>query len=154
MLNLNTMNHQSTNKTINPSTGEVLESYDFHNTRDVDRIIRQAHDAYSEWRTTDMDHRVKKVRAFMDVLDKNKDDLALLMANEMGKPITQGIGEVERCIAICEYTITKDLESLQDDHRDLKGGKGAIVSFEPIGIVFGIQPWNFPLYQVCNLFSR
>jgi succinate-semialdehyde dehydrogenase/glutarate-semialdehyde dehydrogenase len=141
-------NNQSTNQTINPATGDVLETYSLQTSQEVEEIINQSHAAYLDWRGTDMNHRIQKVRAFMDILDTHKNDLAMLMATEMGKPITQGIGEVERCIAICEYTVTDDLDSLKDDNRDLKGGKGAIVSFEPIGIVFGIQPWNFPLYQV------
>jgi succinate-semialdehyde dehydrogenase/glutarate-semialdehyde dehydrogenase len=142
------MNTDKTNQTINPATEEVLETYEFHNSRDVEEIIEQTQRAYEGWRTTSLDHRCEKIRALASVLDSNKDDLAILMAREMGKPLAQGRKEVERCVKICEYTVNEDVKQLNDDIRDLEGGKKGIISFEPLGIVFGIQPWNFPLYQV------
>ena len=134
--------------TINPSTGDIIKEYPIQTKAEVETIVQNAHEAFMKWQKTDMSHRSELILKIAVLLEDNKEELATLMANEMGKPISQGVGEVERCIAICEYTANEDYKVLADEERPLNGGKKGLITYQPIGVILGIQPWNFPLYQV------
>lgn len=143
-------NHQDNNEvqTINPATGKTIRNWPLQSKAEGEAIVDQAHEAFLAWRTTDMETRAKIIQKIASLLDKNKDDLAKLMAEEMGKPVKQGLGEIERCIRICKYTAEDDYKNLSDEERPLKDGKKGIITYQPLGVILGIQPWNFPLYQV------
>ncbi|MGP4843391.1 NAD-dependent succinate-semialdehyde dehydrogenase [Marinobacter sp. 1Y8] len=134
-------------QTINPATGEVIQSYEMMSDDKVRSLLGATHEAFQEWKKTDLDERGKILRAIAKQLRENKSSLVSLMTTEMGKPISQGGDEVELCAAICEYTADNADEMLADEERPLDGGR-ALVSYQPIGVILGIQPWNFPLYQV------
>lgn len=134
-------------QTINPATGEVIQTYEMMSDDKVRSLLAATHDAFQEWKKTDLDERGKILRAIAKQLRENKSSLVSLMTTEMGKPISQGGDEVELCAAICEYTADNADEMLADEERPLDGGR-ALVSYQPIGVILGIQPWNFPLYQV------
>ena len=142
--------HQNNNEvqTINPTTGKPIKNWPLHSKSQGEAIVEKAHEAFLEWRKTDMETRAKIIQKIANALDKHKDSLAKLMAEEMGKPIKQGLGEIERCISICEYTAKEDYKNLMDEERSLNGGKKGIITYQPLGVILGIQPWNFPLYQV------
>lgn len=134
--------------TINPATGKKIQNYTFQNKETIEEITEHAHKAFLKWRETNMKKRAQLIQKFSDILEANKEDLAKLMAEEMGKPVTQGQGEIDRCINICKYTAEEDYKTLADEERPLEGGKKGIITYQPIGVILGIQPWNFPLYQV------
>lgn len=134
--------------TINPTTEDVIDLYPPHSLSDALMIVDHTHNAFEKWKDTSFDHRKKIILDIARLIEEQKDELASLMAQEMGKPITQGLGEVERCIKICEYTANVDYKVLLDEERELNGGKKGIITYEPQGVILGIQPWNFPLYQV------
>ncbi|HET7267579.1 MAG TPA: NAD-dependent succinate-semialdehyde dehydrogenase [Oleiagrimonas sp.] len=137
----------ATNQTINPATEEVIETYDMATDAEARDIVEASHEAFLAWRTTALAERAHILRAIAKALRERKDDLVKLMTREMGKPISQGGAEVELCAAICEYTAKNGPEFLAGEKRPLEGGR-ALITYQPVGIILGIQPWNFPLYQV------
>ena len=137
----------NTHQTINPATGEVIDTYELATDEQALATLRASHEAFLDWRKTSFEERAGILREIAKRLRANKDDYAALMTREMGKPIAQGGGEIELCAAICEFTADNGTQELADEERDLDGGR-ALVSYQPIGVILGIQPWNFPFYQV------
>lgn len=135
-----------TTTTVNPSTGEQLATYEDHTNAEVDAIIAAAHVAFDTWRRRPIKERSDIIRDVAKLLRERKSELAALMTDEMGKLVAQGEQEVELCAAICEWTADNAATELADEERPLDGGR-AIVSYCPVGIILGIQPFNFPTYQ-------
>ena len=133
--------------TRNPATGEDLKSYDLHTDQQVGEIVEAADTAFDSWRREPIETRADAVRQMGQLLRDNERELCELMTAEMGKPISQGSQEVRLCAAICKYTADNGPEALRETEQSKKGGR-ALVAFQPIGVIFGIQPWNFPIYQV------
>lgn len=136
----------TTSTTINPATGERLEEYELVDAEGARQLVRDAHDAFGDWSQRSIDDRAKVVRRIGELLRERKDELCELMTREMGKPISQGADEVELVAAICDWTAEHGPDRLADEERELDGGR-ALVSYRPQGVILGIQPWNFPLYQ-------
>ncbi|MGS2727123.1 NAD-dependent succinate-semialdehyde dehydrogenase [Psychroserpens sp. BH13MA-6] len=140
------MSHKIT--TINPNSGKEITSYHYLSNEALEDRIQNSQSAFLDWRHKSLEHRAKIIKAIGKSLQKHKDELASLMTDEMGKLLSQSHQEVDLCSAICEYSADKGQQVLQDEERELiKGGKG-ILTYQPIGIVYGIQPWNYPAYQV------
>ncbi|MDO1500578.1 NAD-dependent succinate-semialdehyde dehydrogenase [Winogradskyella maritima] len=135
-------------KTVNPRNGETISEYHYMTDNKVDAILNKSHEAYLQWRFKTPEERGEIIRAIGRELKNYKKELAQLMTDEMGKLIKQSHHEVELCVAICNYSADKAVESLKDEERELEDGSKGIISFRPIGIVYGIQPWNYPSYQV------
>lgn len=134
-------------ETINPTTEQTLRSYTLLTTEEAQKAVDASHDAYTSWRKTSLDERGKLLNALADQIDERAEDIVNLMVDEMGKVKAQGYQEVELCAAICRYTAENAPSELKEDKRAYEGGN-AIVTYQPIGVILGIQPWNFPLYQV------
>jgi len=132
--------------TTNPATDEKLASYDLMNNEDVQAAIEACHEAFLEWRLKTLDERAATIRAIAEELRQSSEEFAALMTREVGKLIGDSREEVELCASICDFTADSGPAALADEERDIPPGKG-IVSYAPIGIVYGIQPWNFPCYQ-------
>lgn len=139
---------QKTISTINPSNGNEIKSYPLMSEDQVSQTIESCHKAFLSWRLQPLTERAEIIKKIGLELDKNKHQLAELMTLEMGKPLSQAIEEVELCVAICEFTAKQGPELLQDEKRRFGDGQTGYVSYCPIGVVYGIQPWNFPAYQV------
>lgn len=134
--------------TINPATGKEIQSYDTMTNDEMNKAIESCHEAFLEWKMKSAEERAKVIVNIGKELAKNKDKLAKLMTEEMGKLEKQGHQEIELCSAICDYTAENGPKSLQDEERELpEGGKG-FITYSPMGVIYGIQPWNFPTYQV------
>ncbi|UYH55557.1 NAD-dependent succinate-semialdehyde dehydrogenase [Qipengyuania sp. SS22] len=134
-------------QTRNPATGEPLETYDTMGEDEVFAKIEAAHAAFLDWRTKSHDERAPYLRKIAEVLRANADRFAELMTQEMGKLIKDGKTEVEICARIFEYTADNGPKELADQERQHSGGKRGIVTFSPIGVIYSVQPWNFPVYQ-------
>ncbi len=139
--------NRETVETYNPATGKVHKKYQLQNEKEANQVIDNCHEAYLSWRETSMDERAKIVRKIGELLRENKDELAKMMAEQMGKPLKQGVTEVELCADICDYTADHGAEELASEERELDGGKKGMISYEPVGVILGMQPWNFPVYQ-------
>src|SRR5882757_7230956 len=132
---------------INPATGEVINIYQGMTSDEVESAITQAHEAWQTWRTTTFAERAVLMKKTAKILRERKTDLAMLMAAEMGKPLKQGLAEVEKCAWACEYYAENAEAHLAPDIIKTEASK-SYVSFEPLGIVLAVMPWNFPLWQV------
>jgi succinate-semialdehyde dehydrogenase/glutarate-semialdehyde dehydrogenase len=129
---------------VNPATGEEIQAYSEPDLRAVERAIEQAQAAWTAWRATSFEDRARVLRAAAQVLRSRKAELARLMATEMGKPVKQGEGEVEKCAWACEHFAEHAERYLAPDDID----ETSSVVFQPLGVVLAVMPWNFPLWQV------
>lgn len=134
--------------TINPATGKEIKSYDYMSDAEVNEIIEASHQAFLQWRETSHEERAKVITSIGDKLIEHKEDLARLMTEERGKTYEHSLQEVDLCKSICDYTAANGVAALADDERDLEGLEKGIITYQPIGIIYGIQPWNYPAYQV------
>ncbi|WP_201581767.1 NAD-dependent succinate-semialdehyde dehydrogenase [Psychrobacter glacincola] len=134
--------------TINPATGEAIKEYNYMSNDEVNNIVESSHQAFTEWRKTSHEARAKVINSIGETLVKYKEELSKLMTEERGKLYSQSLQEIDLCKAICDYTAEKGVAALADDERDIEGLKKGIVTYQPIGVIYGMQPWNFPAYQV------
>ncbi|WP_394212735.1 NAD-dependent succinate-semialdehyde dehydrogenase [Psychrobacter piscatorii] len=134
--------------TVNPATGENIKSYDYMSNDEVNKIVDASHNAFLEWRTVSHEERGRVIKSIGDKLMEYKEELSKLMTEERGKLYGQSQQEVDLCKAICDYTSENGVAALADDERDIESMKKGIVTYQPIGVIYGMQPWNFPAYQV------
>ncbi|MGP4863590.1 NAD-dependent succinate-semialdehyde dehydrogenase [Psychrobacter sp. T6-5] len=134
--------------TVNPATGEDIKSYDYMSNDEVNKIVDASHNAFLEWRTVSHEERGRVIKSIGDKLMEYKEELSKLMTEERGKLYGQSQQEVDLCKAICDYTSENGVAALADDERDIENMKKGIVTYQPIGVIYGMQPWNFPAYQV------
>ncbi len=134
--------------TINPATGQKLQDYEMMTKNEVNQAIEHCHQAFEKWKFVSPEDRADKLRAIGKALQDHKEELVSLMTREMGKLKKQGGAEIDLCSAICEYTAENGPQQLADEERELPGGGRGLITYSPIGVIYGIQPWNFPVYQV------
>jgi succinate-semialdehyde dehydrogenase/glutarate-semialdehyde dehydrogenase len=133
---------------LNPATGEHVESYEEHTEPEVDAALDGAIDAFHEWRDRPVREREQLLASAADILRENTDRHAETMTREMGKPIEQARGEVEKCAWVCDHYAEHAGAYLADEHHPSPPGSTAKTSYEPLGPVLAVMPWNFPLWQV------
>lgn len=131
---------------INPVNGKIIHSYKEDNAEVIEKKISNAEKAWVKWRTTSFQQRGALLLKAADELYKRKEELAALMASEMGKPLKDGIGEIEKCAWVCKY-YAENGERILKDERVKTEAKKSFVSFQPLGVVLAIMPWNFPYWQ-------
>lgn len=134
-------------KTVNPATGETLNTYPLMSDAEVAEAVKQCHEAYLDWRLTSHEERAKIINKVAEVLRDRKGEFAELMTKETGKLLSGSKQEIDLCAGICEYTAKNGPSELADETRDHPNGERATITYSPIGVVYGIQPWNFPCYQ-------
>jgi succinate-semialdehyde dehydrogenase/glutarate-semialdehyde dehydrogenase len=132
---------------INPATDAIIREYEEMTTQAVADVIDSVHQAYDGWRKTSFDERSTLMRAAAKTLRDRTDDYAQLMAEEMGKPISQGKAEVEKCAWVCDY-YAEHAESFLESEMIETDAQKSFVAFRPIGVVLAVMPWNFPFWQV------
>jgi succinate-semialdehyde dehydrogenase/glutarate-semialdehyde dehydrogenase len=134
--------------TINPVTEEEIKHYPFMTDSELHNAIEKCHEAFLDWRHQPVEHRGKILQKIGEKLKENKSDLAQLMTQEMGKLLKQSHQEVKLCAGICDWTAANAPEYLKDEERELPDGGRGLITYSPIGVIYGIQPWNYPAYQV------
>src|SRR5919202_2661080 len=134
-------------QSINPTTEEVLESFQEFSPAQIDEALQQAFDAQRRWRTTSFGERAAALQATARVLRAQKARWAALLTAEMGKPIVEAEAEIDKCAWNCDYYAEHAAEFLVDQHVDA-GALKSFVAFKPLGVVLAIMPWNFPFWQV------
>src|SRR5438094_4412427 len=137
------MNLQS----INPATGEVLESYQETTPNAVQGIVAKTHEAFLSWRETKLAARAERMRRAAETLRRGASEYARLMAREMGKPVRDGLAEAQKCALVCDYFADHARRFLV---RQLVAteARTSFVTFQPFGVVLAVMPWNFPFWQV------
>jgi len=132
---------------INPANGHKLKKYKANTLQQVGQKIKQTHKAWLSWKNTTHAERSRLLLNMAGVLQTRKKEFAILMAQEMGKPVNQGVAEIEKCASVCEYCAANAAKFLEDQIIETDASK-SFVSFQPIGVVLAIMPWNFPFWQV------
>jgi succinate-semialdehyde dehydrogenase / glutarate-semialdehyde dehydrogenase len=132
---------------VNPATGETLRSYDETSADEVRQRIERAHQTFLAWRETDFEHRAERMRRAAGILRERAGEYARLMTEEMGKPISAGRSEAEKCAWVCDYFADHAARFLAPDDIDTDARR-SYVAFQPLGPVLAIMPWNFPFWQV------
>lgn len=134
--------------TINPATKEPIATYDLMDRDVAFARVEACHEAFLDWRTTTHEERAPLLRDIAGALRDKADDLSALMTRETGKLLRDGQSEVELCAQLFEYAADEGPEQLADEERTYRGGKKTgVVTYCPIGVIYSIQPWNFPVYQ-------
>lgn len=132
---------------LNPATDEVLREYPELSEAELDAAVRGAAAAFRVWRWRPFAERARALLAVKEALLARREELARLMALEMGKPLAQGRAELDKCAAGCEFYAAQAEAFLRPEPAPTEAAK-SYVAFEPLGPVLAIMPWNFPFWQV------
>ncbi len=133
-------------QSINPYTGAVIFEHANHTPLEVENLISKTHNAYLQWKTFSFQQRGDLFRKLASLLRKDKETFATLITLEMGKIITESRAEIEKCAWLCDHYAENAQNMLQPETIETDAGK-SYLRFDPVGIVYGIMPWNFPFWQ-------
>jgi len=133
--------------TINPFHQSPIKSFQKHDISIVNELIETTHQSFLDQKNLDISIRGDRLMALSKLLEKNKQVLGELMTKEMGKPVNQAISEVEKCIWVCEYYVENAVKFLSPKTIETEAYE-SYVTYEPLGVILAIMPWNFPLWQV------
>lgn len=134
-------------KSINPYTQQIIGSYPETDKNEIQGRIELASKQLKYWRKTSHEERALKLNKIADLLSVRKSQLANIITAEMGKVISESLAEIDKCIATLRYYALHNQRILNNQPIDYEG-KLAKVQAEPLGVVFGVMPWNFPFWQV------
>ncbi|MGH7538820.1 MAG: NAD-dependent succinate-semialdehyde dehydrogenase [Gemmatimonadales bacterium] len=134
-------------QSMNPATGEVVETFPETPATEVDRILERSAVAFRDWRRRPFAERAGRMREAARLLRANRARYARTMTLEMGKPIVQGEAEAEKCAWVCEFYAEHAEEFLANQPRETDA-RSSFVRFDPLGPVLAVMPWNFPFWQV------
>lgn len=134
-------------QTINPYTGEKLAEYQHYTNAEIDSQLATAAAQFTDWSMRSFQYRADCFVRLAAVLRQKQDELALLMTAEMGKILAESRGEIEKCAAQCEHYATH-AEAMLQPEAIITEAQMSGVSYEPVGVVLAIMPWNFPFWQV------
>jgi succinate-semialdehyde dehydrogenase/glutarate-semialdehyde dehydrogenase len=132
---------------VNPATGERISSHPETNPAEVRQLLERAHTAFLDWRETTIGERARFLNSAAAILRRERDRFALLMAQEMGKPVIQGRAEIEKCAGNCEFYAQHAAEFLAPRSIATEASRSYVL-FQPLGVVLAVMPWNFPFWQV------
>ena len=133
----------------NPATGEVEATYPTATEQDIQNAIEQAHSAYQDWRQVSLTERSALLHKIADIYLERQDELARIVANEMGKPVAQAKGEIGLVAEIYRYYADNAEQLLAPHSIDVDSGSASVEKL-PVGALLGIMPWNYPHYQVAR----
>ncbi len=129
-------------KTINPATGKLVQEYQEHS--DIAKRIGLAQSSFKEWSGKTFSDRAACMKKLAGLLRQKGEECARLMTVEMGKPVRQARTEVLKCALCCDYFADGAEKFLKEETVDAS----SFIAFEPLGVILGVMPWNFPFWQV------
>ncbi len=132
---------------INPATGEVLQTFESLNEHQLDAKLNYAASTFREYRHTTFSERAVMMQRAAQILESEKKSYARMMTLEMGKPIKAAVQEAEKCAWVCRYYADNAERQLADEEVETSATK-SFVHFQPLGVVLAVMPWNFPFWQV------
>ena len=133
---------------INPTTGETLETYPAHSQAEVEAKVARAHETWLTWRRTPLADRVRVLERAASLLGERSGEYGALMTREMGKPIAAARSEAEKCATCCRYYAENAEAILAPEVLVSDAGERGEVHYQPLGVVLAVMPWNFPFWQV------
>ncbi len=131
----------------NPYNGKIIATHHDHSSEEIKSKLKASQQAYQSWRKVSIAERAKLMRRAAEILRENVDSYAEMITLEMGKPISESRGEVNKCATACDYYAENTEDFLKDEIISTDASK-SFVKHEPIGCVLAIMPWNFPFWQV------
>ena len=134
-------------KAINPATNILIKEYEEHSSAEVKTIIDRVNTEFKKWRETDFAHRSNLMHKAAEILRFDVEKYARLITIEMGKTIRESRAEVEKCAWVCDYYADNAQKFLRDEIIRTDASK-SFLSFEPLGVILAVMPWNFPFWQV------
>jgi succinate-semialdehyde dehydrogenase/glutarate-semialdehyde dehydrogenase len=134
-------------QTVNPATGHPGRSYEETSIDEARAAAASAREAFQDWRRTSFADRSTIIRKGAGILRGRKDEFARLMTEEMGKTLTDGRAEIEKCAFHCDWFADHAEDYLANEPVDIGAGE-TFVAYNPLGVVLAIMPWNFPFWQV------
>ncbi len=134
-------------RTMNPTTGEVLETFELYSQEQIHEALEQAHQAYLKWRAATFAERAKHLHSVASHLRDRKTELARIAVLEMGKTLTEAEAEVEKCAWNCDF-FAENAGRFLADEKIVANAKESYVAFRPLGVILAVMPWNFPYWQV------
>src|ERR1700742_259503 len=133
--------------TINPATGETIKSFEPLADSEIDQAIELAAKTFHSHRRTVFSERAEKMMRAAEILESDKAKFARTMTIEMGKPIKAAVSEAEKCAWVCRY-YAENAEAFLADEAVETNATRSHISYQPIGPVLAVMPWNFPFWQV------
>ena len=134
-------------QSVNPFSGEVIKDYPDYTSEEVKTIINQVDAAFQQWKLTGFEHRANLMKNLQTRLLEKKDELAGIMVAEMGKVLREGLGEIEKCALVCSFYADNAASFLKNETIQTEASE-SYISYQPIGTVLAVMPWNFPFWQV------
>lgn len=134
-------------KSVNPATEELIAEYEKMEEATVDSIVQNAEEAQDQWRRKSFEERASYLKKIAEILENNSGKYAELMAREMGKPLAQGKSESEKCAWVCRY-YAEHAEDFLEDELIASDAEKSYITYNPLGTVLAIMPWNFPFWQL------
>jgi succinate-semialdehyde dehydrogenase/glutarate-semialdehyde dehydrogenase len=132
---------------INPATNKPIKNYNEMTDVESEKIILLADEAFKSWKETPSSIRSEMMKNAAKILRNNSEEYSLLMTIEMGKPILQSRAEIEKCAWVCDYYADNAEKFLADEIIKTEATK-SFISYQPLGVILAIMPWNFPFWQV------
>ncbi len=133
--------------TINPATGETLESFDALNSSEIEARLSLATDVAARFRLTSYSERAVAMNKAAQILEDRKSEYGRMITLEMGKPIGSAIAEVAKCATVCRHYAEHAEHYLADEVIETNAAR-SFVTFQPLGVILAVMPWNFPFWQV------
>lgn len=133
--------------TYNPYDLQNISEYQYISDSQAAVAVNIAQREFYEWSRSGLDNRLKFIKNLIPVIDKCKTKLSNKASLEMGKPIKQAVAEVEKCALLCNYYLNNANAMLAQKHLASDAGE-SFVTYEPLGVILGVMPWNFPYWQV------
>jgi len=134
-------------QTVNPFTGETIATYDEMSESGIEHILQKSNFSFKQWKNLTYSERAKHFEKLTKLLRQNKEKYARLVTCEMGKIINESRAEIEKCAWLCDYYAKNAAAMLRVEFFNTDAKK-SYIRFEPVGIIYGIMPWNFPFWQV------
>lgn len=131
----------------NPYSQTFLSEHQYITDDAARYIVGESKKSFLKWRLKSIDERSKLIKNLIFAFNKNEDLLAKNCSLEMGKPIKEAVAEVKKCILLCEYYLEHAERYLKNEYKSLDGAE-AYIKYEPLGVILGVMPWNFPYWQV------
>ncbi len=136
-------------RSINPFTGETTAEFDPLSDEACRQAVIRGKEAFEIWRKVSVSERVKPIAKLGSILRQKKKECGRIITVEMGKPIREAIAEIEKCALLCDYYSQNAERFLSTEVIDTDAAKSYVV-FDPLGVILGIMPWNFPFWQVAR----
>ncbi len=133
--------------TIDPATGKQIRTYQYFSDSKVNSLIKKVNNAFEEWKSVSIAVRSEKMKNVSRILREKEEYLSKIITTEMGKPFKQSLGEIEKCAWACDYFAENSEKFLHKKIIETDASE-SYVTFQPLGIVLAIMPWNFPFWQV------